>query len=63
MTHIVMGTVFMAEQHEPVKRRVVLKVNKPGINTGTYLSQFLNNGDFPCVCLSEKFSFTRPQCR
>src|SRR5438067_505835 len=27
-----MGTVFLAEQHEPIRRRVALKVIKPGLD-------------------------------
>ncbi len=35
-----MGTVFMAEQHEPVKRRVALKVIKLGMDTRQVIARF-----------------------
>jgi tetratricopeptide (TPR) repeat protein/serine/threonine protein kinase len=35
-----MGTVFMAEQLEPVRRRVALKVIKPGMDTGQVIARF-----------------------
>ncbi|MBO0697851.1 MAG: serine/threonine protein kinase, partial [Zavarzinella sp.] len=35
-----MGTVWMAEQTEPVKRRVALKVIKPGMDTKQVLARF-----------------------
>lgn len=34
------GTVFMAEQEEPVRRRVALKVIKPGMDTKTVIARF-----------------------
>nr|UXE44112.1 serine/threonine-protein kinase PknD [uncultured bacterium] len=34
------GVVYMAEQHEPVKRRVALKVIKPGTDTRQVLARF-----------------------
>ncbi len=35
-----MGTVFLAEQHEPVQRRVALKVIKPGMDTRQVIARF-----------------------
>ncbi len=35
-----MGVVFLAEQREPVRRRVALKVIKPGMDTGHVLARF-----------------------
>ena len=35
-----MGTVFMAEQTEPVKRRVALKIIKPGMDTKQVIARF-----------------------
>jgi serine/threonine protein kinase len=35
-----MGTVFMAEQTEPVQRKVALKVIKPGMNSRQVLARF-----------------------
>ena len=35
-----MGTVFMAEQMEPVRRRVALKVIKPGMDTPQVIARF-----------------------
>ncbi|CAN5189702.1 hypothetical protein BH10PLA2_BH10PLA2_20520 [soil metagenome] len=35
-----MGVVYMAEQHEPVRRRVALKIIKPGMNTAQVLGRF-----------------------
>jgi serine/threonine protein kinase len=35
-----MGTVFMAEQTEPVRRRVALKVIKPGMDSGQVIARF-----------------------
>ncbi len=35
-----MGTVFMAEQSEPVRRRVALKVIKPGMDTRQVVARF-----------------------
>src|SRR5262245_62230589 len=35
-----MGTVWMAEQSEPVKRRVALKVIKPGMDSRQVLARF-----------------------
>ncbi len=34
-----MGTVWMAEQSEPVRRRVALKVIKPGMDTKQVLAR------------------------
>ena len=34
------GTVYLAEQEEPVKRRVALKVIKPGMDTRQVLARF-----------------------
>ena len=34
------GTVFMAEQEEPVRRRVALKVLKPGMDTKSVIARF-----------------------
>ncbi len=34
------GTVFMAEQQEPLRRRVALKVIKPGMDTGQVIARF-----------------------
>jgi serine/threonine protein kinase/Flp pilus assembly protein TadD len=34
------GVVFMAEQHEPVKRRVALKIIKPGMDTQQVIARF-----------------------
>jgi serine/threonine protein kinase/WD40 repeat protein len=34
------GTVFMAEQEEPVRRRVALKVLKPGMDTRSVIARF-----------------------
>src|SRR5205814_2403110 len=34
------GTVFMAEQAEPVRRRVALKVLKPGMDTRQVIARF-----------------------
>jgi eukaryotic-like serine/threonine-protein kinase len=35
-----MGTVFMAEQFEPVKRRVALKIIKPGMDSQQVIARF-----------------------
>ena len=35
-----MGTVFMAEQTHPVRRKVALKVIKPGMDTGQVIARF-----------------------
>ena len=35
-----MGVVFMADQHEPVRRRVALKIIKPGMDTREVLARF-----------------------
>ena len=35
-----MGAVFMAEQEKPVRRRVALKVIKPGMDTGQVVARF-----------------------
>lgn len=35
-----MGTVYMAQQTEPIKRKVVLKVVKPGMDTREVMSRF-----------------------
>ncbi len=35
-----MGAVFMAEQDRPVRRRVALKVIKPGMDTGQVIARF-----------------------
>src|SRR5438132_898417 len=35
-----MGTVWMAEQTEPVRRRVALKVIKPGMDSGQVLARY-----------------------
>jgi serine/threonine protein kinase/Flp pilus assembly protein TadD len=35
-----MGTVFLAEQSEPVRRRVALKVIKPGMDTAQVVARF-----------------------
>jgi serine/threonine protein kinase len=35
-----MGVVWVAEQHEPVKRRVALKVIKPGMDSARVLRRF-----------------------
>jgi non-specific serine/threonine protein kinase/serine/threonine-protein kinase len=35
-----MGTVWMAEQHQPVRRRVALKLIKPGMDTAQVLRRF-----------------------
>ena len=35
-----MGVVFMADQHAPVRRRVALKIIKPGMDTREVLARF-----------------------
>jgi serine/threonine protein kinase len=35
-----MGTVYLAEQHAPVKRRVALKVIKLGMDSKTVVARF-----------------------
>src|SRR6202044_2391258 len=35
-----MGTVYLAEQREPIRRRVALKVVKVGMDTGQVLARF-----------------------
>ncbi|MHB0960893.1 MAG: protein kinase domain-containing protein [Pirellulaceae bacterium] len=35
-----MGIVYMAEQHEPVRRRVALKIIKPGMDTRQVIARF-----------------------
>src|SRR5262245_22423140 len=35
-----MGVVFMAEQHEPVRRRVALKIIKPGMDSRQVIARF-----------------------
>ena len=35
-----MGTVYMAEQTEPVKRKVALKVIKPGMDSRQVVARF-----------------------
>ena len=35
-----MGVVFMAEQEKPVRRKVALKVIKPGMDTGQVIARF-----------------------
>jgi serine/threonine protein kinase len=37
-----MGTVYLAEQREPIRRRVALKVVKLGMDTGEVLARFAN---------------------
>jgi len=37
-----MGTVYLAEQREPIRRRVALKVVKLGMDTGQVLARFAN---------------------
>jgi eukaryotic-like serine/threonine-protein kinase len=37
-----MGTVYLAEQREPIRRRVALKVVKLGMDTGQVLARFDN---------------------
>src|SRR5215467_14063518 len=37
-----MGTVYLAEQHEPIRRRVALKVVKLGMDTAQVLARFDN---------------------
>ena len=37
-----MGTVYLAEQHEPIRRRVALKVIKLGMDTRQVLARFAN---------------------
>src|SRR5260370_14395992 len=34
------GIVFMAEQHDPIRRKVALKVLKPGMDTGQVSARF-----------------------
>src|SRR5690606_35785503 len=34
------GMVYLAEQHEPVRRRVALKVIKPGMDSRAVLARF-----------------------
>ena len=38
------GLVFVAEQQEPVKRKVALKVIKPGMDTREVIARFRPNG-------------------
>ena len=35
-----MGVVYMAEQEKPVRRRVALKIIKPGMDTGQVIARF-----------------------
>ena len=35
-----MGVVFMAEQEPPVRRKVALKIIKPGMDTGQVIARF-----------------------
>src|SRR6202521_2181443 len=35
-----MGLVFVAEQHHPVRRRVALKIIKPGMDTREVIARF-----------------------
>ena len=35
-----MGIVYMAEQHEPVRRKVALKIIKPGMDTAQVIARF-----------------------
>src|SRR5262245_2558339 len=35
-----MGVVYMAEQEKPVRRRVALKIIKPGMDTGNVMARF-----------------------
>ena len=35
-----MGVVYMADQHEPVRRRVALKIIKPGMDTRQVIARF-----------------------
>lgn len=37
-----MGAVYLAEQREPIRRRVALKVVKPGMDTAQVLARFAN---------------------
>src|ERR1044071_8221879 len=37
-----MGTVYLAEQLDPIRRRVALKVVKPGMDTAQVLARFHN---------------------
>ena len=39
-----MGTVYLAEQLEPIRRRVALKVVKLGMDTAQVLARFNNDG-------------------
>ena len=52
-----MGVVYMAEQKEPVRRRVALKIIKPGMDTHQVIARFeaerqaLAMMDHPNICL------------
>jgi eukaryotic-like serine/threonine-protein kinase len=35
-----MGVVFMAEQREPIRRKVALKIIKPGMDSGLVIARF-----------------------
>jgi hypothetical protein len=35
-----MGVVYLAEQHEPIRRQVAIKVIKPGMDTRAVIAQF-----------------------
>src|SRR5271169_6531226 len=35
-----MGVVYMAEQEQPVRRRVALKIIKPGMDSGQVIARF-----------------------
>src|SRR5688572_10857807 len=35
-----MGVVYMAEQHHPVRRKVALKIIKPGMDSGQVIARF-----------------------
>ena len=64
-----MGTVFMAEQEQPVRRKVALKVIKPGMDTGQVIARFeaerqaLAMMDHPNIARSSTPAPPRPAAR
>jgi hypothetical protein len=56
-----MGTVWMAQQTEPVKRVVALKVIKPGMGSGVvnrnlsrFISEIVTGSGFSCTVICQR---------
>ena len=55
-----MGTVYMAEQREPVSRRVALKVIKPGMDSKQVIARF--EAERQALAMMESPGVTRSRC-